>query len=108
MLPSPPEEISTKFFLYPSHRQRRSGSSAKEVSFQNLTEAFTWAEKGFNSSLPTKIMIHGFGSDCTHVWVYEMRSALMAVVIILKYFFLFKENLRKEKCKKKVFERVIN
>lgn len=79
MLPSTPEEISTKFHLYPSHRKRRSGMIPAEFAFRNLTEAFEWAGKGFNSSLPTKVMIHGFGSDCTHVWVYEMRSALMAV-----------------------------
>lgn len=25
------------------------------------------------------MIVHGFGSSCSHVWVYEMRSALMAV-----------------------------
>ncbi|XP_059476680.1 uncharacterized protein LOC132197406 isoform X2 [Neocloeon triangulifer] len=34
---------------------------------------------GFNSSLPTKVIVHGFGSKCSLVWVHEMKSALMAV-----------------------------
>ncbi|GJQ83860.1 hypothetical protein Trydic_g6738 [Trypoxylus dichotomus] len=80
MLPSTPEEISTKFLLYPlSSNRRRSGSQPTEVPFGNISDAFVWAKKGFNSSLPTKIMIHGFGSDCSHIWVYEMRSALLTV-----------------------------
>ncbi|KAI4462145.1 lipase [Holotrichia oblita] len=80
MLPSTPEEINTKFLLYPlSSNRRRSGSQPTEVPFGNITDAFEWAKKGFNSSLPTKIMIHGFGSDCSHIWVYEMRSALLTV-----------------------------
>ncbi|XP_063923579.1 uncharacterized protein LOC135137772 [Zophobas morio] len=79
MLPSKPEEIDTKFLLYPSHSRRRSGSSPAEVPFTSIKEAFEWAKQGFNKSLPTKVLIHGFGSDCSHIWIYEMRSALMAV-----------------------------
>lgn len=26
-----------------------------------------------------RVIVHGFGSSCTHVWIYEMRTALMAV-----------------------------
>lgn len=26
-----------------------------------------------------RVIVHGFGSTCTHDWIYEMRSALMAV-----------------------------
>lgn len=80
MLPGTPDEIGTKFLMYPGHSRRRSGSPPAEVPFDNLTDAFSWAKKGFNASLPTKVMVHGFGSDCSHIWVYEMRSALMAVV----------------------------
>ncbi|XP_065350620.1 uncharacterized protein LOC135946339 [Cloeon dipterum] len=34
---------------------------------------------GFNASLPTKVIVHGFGSKCSLIWVHEMKSALMAV-----------------------------
>lgn len=80
MLPDTPDEISTKFLMYPGHAKRRSGTPAAEVPFGNLTDAFIWAKHGFNNSLPTKVLVHGFGSDCSHIWVYELRSALMAVV----------------------------
>lgn len=79
MLPSKPEEIDTKFLMYPGHSKRRSGSPPAEIPFANLADAFKWANQGFNKSLPTKVLIHGFGSGCSHIWVYEMRSALMAV-----------------------------
>ncbi|XP_017771250.1 PREDICTED: uncharacterized protein LOC108558749 [Nicrophorus vespilloides] len=78
-LPSSPVEVNTRFLLYPAQSKRRSGNPPGEVPFHNLTDAFVWAKQGFNNSLTTKVMIHGFGSDCTHIWVYEMRSALMAV-----------------------------
>ncbi|KAJ8928227.1 hypothetical protein NQ314_019174 [Rhamnusium bicolor] len=79
MLPNTPEEISTKFLLYPGRSRRRSGSPPAEVPFERLDEAFEWAKQGFNKTLPTKVLIHGFGSDCSYIWVYEIRSALMAV-----------------------------
>ncbi|XP_044753246.1 uncharacterized protein LOC123312811 [Coccinella septempunctata] len=79
MLPSKPEEIGTKFLLYPGRSRGRSGTPPAEVPFHNISDAFDWAKQGFNNSLPTKVLIHGFGSGCTHIWVYEMRSALMAV-----------------------------
>lgn len=78
--PNTPEEIGTKFLLYPSHNRRKRGAATAEVPYNKLDEAYHWARDGFNGSLPTKVLIHGFGSDCTHIWVYEMRSALMAVV----------------------------
>ncbi|KAJ8917779.1 hypothetical protein NQ315_010685, partial [Exocentrus adspersus] len=79
MLPGKPEEINTKFLLYPGRSRRRSGSPPAEVPFEKLDDAFEWAKQGFNKSLPTKVLIHGFGSDCSYIWVYEIRSALMAV-----------------------------
>ncbi|XP_050293275.1 uncharacterized protein LOC126733886 [Anthonomus grandis grandis] len=80
MLPSKPDEINTKFLMYPArNRQRRSGSVPTEVPFEKMDEAFEWAKSGFNRSLPTKVLVHGFGSDCGYIWAYEIRSALMAV-----------------------------
>lgn len=29
-----------------------------------------------------RVIVHGFGAACRHVWIYEMRTALMAVVNI--------------------------
>lgn len=82
-LPSPPEEISTTFLLYPGRRTTRSitlgDSPLVEVPFNNITDAYDWAKKHFNASRPTKVLVHGFGSSCHYVWVYEMRSALMSV-----------------------------
>ena len=34
----------------------------------------------FNGSLPTKVIIHGFGSSCNRVWAHEMREALLFTV----------------------------
>ncbi|CAG9772850.1 unnamed protein product [Ceutorhynchus assimilis] len=80
MLPSKPEEINTKFLMYPArNKKRQSGSAPTEVPFEKIDDAFEWAKGGFNMSLPTKILIHGFGSDCGYIWAYEIRSALMAV-----------------------------
>lgn len=80
MTPSPPDDIRTRFLMYPGRRAGRS-KNLLDVPFENMTIAWDWADSGgFNKSLPTKIIVHGFGSSCTSVWVYEMRSALMAVV----------------------------
>lgn len=88
-LPASPAEVSTTFLLYPGRRHARSVHLGEtpllEVPFQNLSKAWDWATRGgFNASQPTKILVHGFGSSCSHVWVYEMRSALMAVVSLFK------------------------
>jgi len=129
MLPSPPEEINTKFYFY-STRQR-SDRPLMELSFLNMTNAFrgkretevstsspegsgrsssSSASSSVNSSpnstfsterpsgggqkkatpsiddlegfdeLSVRVIVHGFGSACPHVWIYEMKTALMAVV----------------------------
>lgn len=126
MLPSPPEEINTKFYFY-STRQR-SDRPLMELSFLNMTNAFrgkretepsTSAPEGsarssssgsgitstpgnltFSTERPggqkkatpsiddlegfdelsVRVIVHGFGSACPHVWIYEMKTALMAVV----------------------------
>ncbi|XP_030378323.1 uncharacterized protein LOC115626947 [Scaptodrosophila lebanonensis] len=121
MLPSPPEEINTKFYFY-STRQR-SDRPLMELSFLNMTAAFRNKTKrespvdatsaptalpvnatgsgsatdrpnsslnsakklpsiddleGFDE-LSVRVIVHGFGSACPHVWIYEMKTALMAV-----------------------------
>lgn len=128
MLPSPPEEINTKFYFY-STRQR-SDRPLMELSFLNMTAAFarskakresetstagpaagagraattnaatgdsivtTEKPPGSGKKTPTpsiddlegfdelsvRVIVHGFGSACPHVWIYEMKTALMAVV----------------------------
>ncbi|XP_065364888.1 uncharacterized protein LOC135957967 [Calliphora vicina] len=119
MLPSPPEEINTKFFFYST--KNRSDRPLMELPFLNMTESFkttkTYIKKrGLNdteipdvttegpqaTTLPprkttfrkapitldnldgfdemsVRIIVHGFGSACPHVWIYEMKTALMAV-----------------------------
>ncbi|KAL1464239.1 hypothetical protein WDU94_003905, partial [Cyamophila willieti] len=79
MLPSAPEEINTRFLLYNGRRGRRVDTPLMDVAFQNMSAVWDWAGKAFNISNPTKVIVHGFGSSCTNVWVYEMRSALMSV-----------------------------
>ncbi|XP_037920542.1 uncharacterized protein LOC119657613 isoform X2 [Hermetia illucens] len=102
MLPSPPEEINTKFYFYST--KNRSEQPLLELPFVNMTEAF---QKSSNESLnesieeeptsafskfaytmedmdgfdelSTRVIVHGFGSACPHVWIYEMKTALMAV-----------------------------
>lgn len=32
--------------------------------------------------MSVRVIVHGFGAACHHVWIYEMRTALMAVVSI--------------------------
>ncbi|XP_057658000.1 uncharacterized protein LOC130894953 isoform X1 [Diorhabda carinulata] len=78
-IPDKPDDIGTKFLMYPGRRRRKRGSPPAEVPFEKLDEAFEWAKDGFNGSLPTKVLVHGFGSDCNYIWVYEIRSALMAI-----------------------------
>ena len=80
MLPSPPEEVSTRFYLYSG--RARANSPVMDVPFTNLTAVWPWAGKAFNISSPTKVIVHGFGGSCNNVWVYEMRSALMTVVSV--------------------------
>lgn len=39
------------------------------------------AFEGFDR-MSVRVIVHGFGAACHHVWIYEMRTALMAVVSI--------------------------
>lgn len=78
-------QVNTRFLLYSSRRSRRD-TPLLDVSFMNMTSIWHWAGKAFNVSAPTKVIVHGFGSSCSNVWVYEMRSALMDVVSTIQYY----------------------
>lgn len=78
----PAFQVNTRFLLYNSRRSRRD-TPLLDVAFTNMTSIWHWAGKAFNVSAPTKVIVHGFGSSCSNVWVYEMRSALMDVVSLL-------------------------
>lgn len=97
-------EIDVKYYLL-STSFCRSEQPLLELPFVNMTEAF---QKSSNESLnesieeeptsafskfaytmedmdgfdelSTRVIVHGFGSACPHVWIYEMKTALMAVV----------------------------
>ncbi|KAK9303436.1 hypothetical protein QLX08_004916 [Tetragonisca angustula] len=73
MLPSPPKEVGTRFLVYGSRKAR---SIPMEVPADDINDN---AHRAIDPDLPTKVIVHGFGSSCDHVWVYEMRSALMTV-----------------------------
>uniref|UniRef100_A0A1I8MV01 Lipase domain-containing protein n=1 Tax=Musca domestica TaxID=7370 RepID=A0A1I8MV01_MUSDO len=120
MLPSPPQEINTKFFFYST--KNRSERPLMELPFLNMTDAFKNAKsyhrkRSLNSTdypemtteqptttampvrkttsfhkvpitlddlegfdeMSVRVIVHGFGSACPHVWIYEMKTALMAV-----------------------------
>ena len=79
LLPNSPEEVNTRYLLYNSRRSR-GDTPLLDVSAQNVSSLWEWVGKAFNVSAPTKVIVHGFGSSCSNVWVYEMRSALMSVV----------------------------
>ncbi|XP_063989621.1 uncharacterized protein LOC135168927 isoform X2 [Diachasmimorpha longicaudata] len=72
MLPSPPKDVGTRFFVYGTRKAR---SVPMEVAADDINEK---ANNAIDTELPTKVIVHGFGSGCDHIWVYEMRSALMA------------------------------
>lgn len=76
-LPSPPQEVNTHFLLYST--LSRGDQPLLAVSASNMSAAWGWASRAFDSARPTRVIVHGFGSNCDNVWVYEMRSALMAV-----------------------------
>ncbi|XP_071547998.1 uncharacterized protein [Panulirus ornatus] len=73
MLPSPPEEVNTRFLLYTRERPDRE----RVIRTQNITNILT---SHFNASRPTKLLIHGFGSSCFSVWIREMRVAILTMM----------------------------
>ncbi|KAL4708365.1 hypothetical protein ACJJTC_019601 [Scirpophaga incertulas] len=76
-LPSPPQEVGTHFLMYST--VSRGDQPLLAVSASNMSAAWGWATRAFDAARPTRVIVHGFGSNCDNVWVYEMRSALMAV-----------------------------
>ena len=90
MLPSPPDEIGTEFFLFTRYiistpqtiqyskcccqvqnfDYRRNDETPQMLEYLNATSI---SASNFNVSLPTKIIIHGFGSSCHKIWPREMR-----------------------------------
>lgn len=81
ILPNSPEEINTKFLFYNS-KKFRGDTPLLDISAQNISSLWKWTDKAVNVSAPTKVIIHGFGSSCSNIWVYEMRSALMSAVSV--------------------------
>lgn len=73
MLPSPPKDVGTRFLVYGSRKAR---SIPMEVPADDINDN---AHRAIDPNLPTKVIVHGFGSDCNHLWVYDMRSALMSI-----------------------------
>ncbi|KAF6197980.1 hypothetical protein GE061_007725 [Apolygus lucorum] len=83
LAPSAPQDVNTRFLLYTTGRggrgARSENSLVTDLPFVNMSATANWDELPINASLKTKVIVHGFGSSCSHVWVYEMRSALMSV-----------------------------
>uniref|UniRef100_A0A182QHI1 Lipase domain-containing protein n=1 Tax=Anopheles farauti TaxID=69004 RepID=A0A182QHI1_9DIPT len=102
MLPSSPAEVNTRFLVYTT--THRSEKPLIEFSYEELVVAgfgaAYWANgtndtasipvaTGTSSSLlqtfgdldnrTVRVIVHGFGANCGLVWIYEMRTALMAV-----------------------------
>ncbi|EFN85764.1 Pancreatic lipase-related protein 1 [Harpegnathos saltator] len=73
MLPSPPKDVGTRFLVYGSRKAR---SIPMEVPADDINDK---ANRAIDPDLPTKVIVHGFGSDCNYLWVYDMRSALMSI-----------------------------
>lgn len=109
MLPQSPEEIGTKFHFYSTENRsdaplleipylnmsrmfyelNRDESANDTFAADNNSTVLTpeiqknilklKSFEGFDR-LSIRVIVHGFGSACHHVWIYEMRTALMAVV----------------------------
>lgn len=112
MLPQSPEEIATTFYFYSTENRSdkplleipylnmsrmfselsHDNDNNTESKFPSNTTDLTpelmkniimlKAFEGFDR-MSVRVIVHGFGAACHHVWIYEMRTALMAVV---KYF----------------------
>ncbi|XP_029678189.1 uncharacterized protein LOC115244579 [Formica exsecta] len=73
MLPSPPKDVGTRFLIYGTRRAR---SIPMEVPADDINDN---THRAIDPTLPTIVIVHGFGSHCQHLWVYDMRSALMSI-----------------------------
>lgn len=56
------------------NENRTSESNSNKKIAQSL-KSFDGLDK-----MSVRVIVHGFGSSCSHVWIYELRTALMAVV----------------------------
>ena len=57
---------------------RKARSIPMEVPASNISDGM--ASRVIDPKLPTKVIVHGFGSGCDYVWVYELRAALTSVL----------------------------
>lgn len=110
MLPQSPAEIGTKFYFYSTRNRSdrplleipylnmgRLWRALSDIKAENTTTVNDSAnadnitvELNKNAlaldafegldQMSVRVIVHGFGSACHHVWIYEMRTALMAVV----------------------------
>lgn len=109
MLPQSPDEIATTFYFYSTENRsdrpllelpylnmsRVWRELSNETDIDNTTDSSgdnttaapepsknTLTLKSFEGldRMSVRVIVHGFGSACHHVWIYEMRTALMAVV----------------------------
>ncbi|KAM8720381.1 hypothetical protein ACLKA7_006431 [Drosophila subpalustris] len=67
---SPDSSTATPPGLNGTTEKATSSSPKKPTSIDDL--------EGFDE-LSVRVIVHGFGSACPHVWIYEMKTALMAV-----------------------------
>ena len=70
---SPSEELNTRYLLY----TRRNPDVPHIMTHSNANSIRT---SPYNSSLPSKIIIHGFGGSCQRIWAKQMRKTLINVV----------------------------
>uniref|UniRef100_A0A2M4AG01 Putative lipase n=1 Tax=Anopheles triannulatus TaxID=58253 RepID=A0A2M4AG01_9DIPT len=104
MLPSSPAEVNTRFLVYTT--THRSEKPLLEFSYEELIESSilgpSYWNNATNETIPgneppdemssallktfgdltnrtVRVIVHGFGANCGLVWIYEMRTALMAV-----------------------------
>lgn len=74
-LPASPDLINTTFTLY----TRRTGQTGYKLDYTNATAL---AAAPILSSVPIKVVIHGFGSSGKRPWVLQMTEALLYMVSI--------------------------
>lgn len=89
LLEIPYLNMSRMFYEIKSNKNKSINGSPIESPFGENATALTpelirnikalKSFKGFDR-MSIRVIVHGFGSACHHVWIYEMRTALMAVV----------------------------
>lgn len=67
------KKITPRSDTTPTNKLRKRSSSDKP-SFKEQMDKLEGLD-----SLSIRVIVHGFGSSCPHVWIYELRTALMAV-----------------------------